>query len=85
MTGAINFKCKIAYNTLAEARAAGYRETRETALQVGYIKKNTDYEQAPVYIAGKGRQAGKLFYLMPAQNSTRYCMRVYLEKRGAVE
>ena len=67
MTGAFNFKCKIAYNTLAEARAAGYSETRETALQVGYIKKNTDYEQSPVYIAGKGKQNREnicIFYLL---------------------
>lgn len=80
MTGAFNFKCKIAYNTLAEAREAGYRETRETALQVGYIKKNTDYEQSPVYIAGKGKQAGKLFYLRHNPLSTMYCERVYIAR-----
>lgn len=83
MTGAINFKCKIAYNTLAEARAAGYTETGEMSLQTGYIKQGTDYNAAPVYIAGKGAQAGKLFYLRHNAQSTRYCKRVYLEKRSA--
>lgn len=83
MTGAINFKCKIAYNTLAEAIAAGYSETWEFSLQVGYIKRGTDYTASPVYIAGKGKQAGKLFYLRHNAQSTRYCKRVYLEKRSA--
>ena len=85
MTGALNFKCKRAFNTLSEAIAAGYRESGEFSLQVGYIKRGTDYTAAPVYIAGKGKQAGKLFYLRHNSLSTRYCKRVYLEKRGAAE
>lgn len=82
MTGVINFKCKTAFDTLAEARAAGYSETGEKMLQVGYIIRGTDYNSAPVYIAGKGKQAGKLFYLHHNPLSTRYCIRVYLGKDG---
>lgn len=82
MTGAFNFKCKTAYDTLAEARAAGYSETGETSLQVGYIRRGADVENAPVYIAGRGAQAGKLFYFANNPKSTRYCIRVYLGKDG---
>ena len=82
MTGAFNFKCKTAYDTLAEARAAGYQETGEKMLQVGYVRKNTNYELSPVYIAGKGAQAGRLFYLRNNSLSTRYCIRVYLGKEA---
>lgn len=88
MTGTLNFKCKIAFNSIEEARRAGYAESGKCSYQSGYISRRAELrtkDDNKVYIAGKGAQAGKLFYLMPAQNSTRYCMRVYLEKRGAVE
>ena len=77
-----NFHCKTAFNTLAEARAAGYRETGEISLQVGYIKRGTDYNAAPVYIAGKGKQSGKMFYLRYNPLSTRFCERVYIGKEA---
>ena len=82
MTGAFNFKCKIAFLHLWEAYAAGYKETGEEAFQSGYVSANTDYCETPVYIAGKGKQAGKLFYVANNPKSTRYCIRVYLGKGG---
>ena len=78
MTGAFNFKCKTAFDTLSEARSAGYHETGEKMLQIGYIRKGVDVEQSPVYIAGKGARAGRLFYLRHNPLSTRYCIRVYI-------
>ena len=76
------YKFKTAFSHLWEAYAAGYKETGEESLQAGYISVNTDYYETPVYIAGKGKQSGKLFYVANNPKSTRYCIRVYLGKDG---
>ena len=81
----ITFNCKTAFMSIQEARRAGYTESGECSYQSGYISRREEGRRAEdnrVYVAGKGKQAGKLFYLMPAYNSTRYCLRVYLEKNG---
>ena len=81
-----NFHCKTAFDSILEARRAGYVESGECSYQNGYISRKAERRTVTdnrVYIAGKGKQSGKLFYLMPAYNSTRYCMRVYLTKAEA--
>lgn len=80
----LNFNCKIAFNTFADAVKAGYIKSGEIMLQVGYISRVKFNENtAPVYRAGKGKRAGQLFYLAPNSVSTRFCKRVYLKKAGA--
>ena len=81
----INFNCKVAYNTIEEARRAGYTESGECSYQNGYISRREELrlkDNNRVYVAGKGKQCGKLFYLYPCYNSTRYCMRVYLKREA---
>ena len=69
--------------TLAAAREMGLNESGEKTKQSGYVSRRGDIENSIVYIAGKGKRAGQLYYLAPAYDSTLYCWRVYLVKRGA--
>ena len=71
------------YCTLADAREMGYTESGEKTKQSGYISRRGDIENSIVYIAGKGKRSGQLYYLAPAYDSTFYCWRVWLTKRGA--
>ena len=69
--------------TLAAAREDGYTESGEKTKQAGYVSRRGDIENSVVYIAGKGKRSGQLYYLAPAYDSTFYCWRVWLTKRGA--
>ena len=69
--------------TLAAAREDGYTESGERTKQAGYVSRRGDIEKSVVFIAGKGKRSGQLYYLAPAYDSTLYCWRVYLVKRGA--
>ena len=83
MTGVINFKCKTAFDSIEEARLAGYAESGKCSYQSGYISRRAELrtkDDNKVYIAGKGAQAGKLFYLRHNTLSTMYCERVYIAR-----
>ena len=69
--------------TLAAAREMGLTESGEKTKQNGYVSRRGDIENSIVYIAGKGKRYGQLYYLAPAYDSTFYCWRVWLTKRGA--
>ena len=69
--------------TLAAAREDGYTESGEKTKQAGYVSRRGDPEKSVVFIAGKGKRSGQLYYLAPAYDSTFYCWRVWLTKRGA--
>ena len=68
--------------TLAAAREDGYTESCERTKQAGYVSRRGDIEKSVVFIAGKGKRSGQLYYLAPAYDSTLYCWRVYLAKGG---
>lgn len=49
--------------------------------QRGYVtRKFADVGDAPVYAVTSGKRKGQVFVLYPSNNSTRYCLRVYLKK-----
>ena len=68
--------------TLAAAREDGYAESGERTKQSGYCSRTGNPDFSIVYIAGKGKRAGQLYYLAPCFDSTFYCYRVWLTKRG---
>lgn len=65
--------------TYSEALDMGYKET-ETKRMRGYVSRRS-YNQleAPIHIAG-GRRLGQLYYMSPAYDSTRYCLRHYMAR-----
>ena len=50
--------------------------------QRGYVsRKLTPNATKPVYKVTRGKRKGQLFILFPSYISTRYCQRIYLERK----
>lgn len=69
---------------LRQAREMGYTESGERTKQSEYVSRRDDIELSIVYVAGKGKRSGQLYYLAPCYDSTFYCWRVYLVKWEAM-
>lgn len=61
--------------TYAEAKSQGWKDTY-TAYARGYVSRKVDTDQQPV----KMTNSGKYYVELPAWNTSRYCIRQYIEK-----
>lgn len=64
---------------LSDALSLGYKETEIKRMR-GYVsRRGFNQLEAPIHI-GAGRRAGQLYYMSPAYDSSRYCLRHYLSR-----
>lgn len=68
-------KVKQTEMTLESALKAGYQLDRK-AYQLGYVSRKINALESPVWQT----KTNKLFVLLPAFNTTKYCIRQYLTK-----
>lgn len=66
----------MAYLTYGQVLTMGYRDA-DSRYQRGYISRRVDADSQPVHVAG-GNRRGALYVLLPAANSSQYCIRQYL-------
>ena len=69
---------KNAIATYADAVTAGYRNHRQS-WQRGYVSRRTNLDAQPI----KYDRYGNPYVLLPSWQSTRYCVRQYLQKTAA--
>ena len=62
--------------TYAEEKAAGYTDGRES-YQRGYVSRKVNIDALPVLTAS-GNLKGAPYVLLPAYNTSQYCIRRYL-------
>ena len=68
-------KIKPAGMTFKSALDSGYKLERQ-AYQLGYVSRKINVLESPVWRTRRN----KLFVLLPAFNTTKYCIRQYLTK-----